>query len=217
MRDSQHPRKLVPVEPVVILTLIGMILTGALLYYRSVNFQRFLEPSLAVLEPRTIFASRLSKITSEEIAGEPAGMVVVKRTSIMLHKSLFTQVSDQGLPSVIPKLSRALLKLLSDDWMAANIEMIIVKTSFPLEAAKSDDFTIQNQMREQSDMVLKAVLGTEPALAARFADRFASTAVYSRVQGSSDWITLAIIPSERLHIEVLERLGKYAHKPSPTN
>lgn len=217
MKDKDTQRKLIPAEPVIILTLIGLMLTGALLYYRSVNLQRFLEPALAVLEPRTRLASRLGKLASEELGIEYAQKIVIRSSSIMVHKSLFTSDAHHNVPVVIGRLSRMMFRLFEDPWMASNIEMIMVKTSVPINISPEDKADALAKMRKQSEAVLKAILGTDPALATGYSDKFAATTVFSRNNDKADWLTMDIIPSERLHIEVLERLGKYAHKPLPTN
>lgn len=217
MKDMDTQRKLIPAEPVIILTLIGLMLTGAVLYYRSANLQRFLEPALAVLEPRTRLASRLGDLASEELGIEYAQKLVVRSSSIMVHKSLFTSDAHHNVPVVIRRLSKMMLRLFEDPWMAANVEMIMVKTSVPINIPTEDRANALAKMRKQSEAVLNAILGTDPLLAAGYSDKFAATTVYSRNNEKADWVTMDIIPSERLHVEVLERLGKYAHKPVPTN
>jgi len=217
MNNQERTLKLLPIEPIIVLTLIGIMLTGAVLYYRAVNLQRFLEPSLAVLEPRTRLASRLGYLASEEFGVDYASKVVVSSSSIMVHKSLFSPDKHHGVPPVINRLTRVMHRLFEDPWMAANVELIMVKTSVPLNLQPDDRRKALAQMREQSETVLNAILGTDPFLAAGYSDKFAAAAVYSRNNDSAEWVFMDIIPSERLHIEVLERLGKYAHKPVPTN
>ena len=59
-------RRLVPIELVVGTTLIGMILVGAVMYSNSVRFQRFIEPMLAVLQPRSEFSGRFGSMIMSE-------------------------------------------------------------------------------------------------------------------------------------------------------
>jgi len=217
MNDKEKTLKLISVEPIIMLTLIGLMLTGALLYYRAVNLQRFLEPALAVLEPRTRLASRLGHLASEEFGVDYASKVVVRSSRIMVHKSLFSSNEYHIMPLVISPLTRVMHRMFEDPWMAANVELIMVKTSVPLSISPEDRKEALARMRQQSETVLNAILGTDPYLASGYSDKFAATAVFSRSNDSADWVIMDIIPSERLHIEVLERLGKYAHKPSPTN
>lgn len=198
------------------LILIGLLLTGVLLYYRAVNFQRFLEPSLAVLAPSTTFTSRFKQIASEELSSAPKGMVRFTGSGILVHKALFSMGETHGVPPVIPSLARILNRLFSDPWMAANIQLVMVKTEVDLESALNDP-SLRTKMREQAEAVLNAILAVDPKLIRGHSESFAATAVYKNNVTSSDWITLELVPSERLHIEMLERLGKYAHQPPPTN
>src|SRR5512143_2212095 len=51
-----------PPGPVISLLLIGLVLLSSLLYYRSVKIQRFLEPALALSQPRNEFAKHIRQI-----------------------------------------------------------------------------------------------------------------------------------------------------------
>jgi hypothetical protein len=217
MSGKGNARDLIPPEPVVILVLIGLMLTGALLYYRAVNLQRFLEPALAVLEPRTMLASRLNKLAGEELGHGYGSKILVRSSGLLVHKSLFAPTEYHKVPIIITRLGRLMHRLFEDPWLDANVEIIMVKTSVPINLPPETRTKAHEQMRQQSEAVVSAILGTNKDLAEGHADRFAATSVFSRQVENADWVTLDIIPSERLHIEVLERLGKYAHKPAPGN
>jgi hypothetical protein len=45
--------------PILSLTLIGILLLSAVIYYRANNVQRFLEPALALSEPRLKFSQNI--------------------------------------------------------------------------------------------------------------------------------------------------------------
>lgn len=217
MKNKEHIRNLIPAEPVVILSLIGLMLIGSILYYRASNLQRFLEPALAVLEPRTILSSRLNKLASEELGPEYSKSVVVRSSGLMLHKSLFSKPQYHDIPVFIKKLSDLMRKLFDDPWMASNVEMIMIRSSVPLDMPSELREETRQQMMHRSEALLNAMLDTNAELAGRYSDKFAATVVLNRKAEEADWIALDIIPSERLHIEVLERLSKYAHRPLPTN
>lgn len=210
-------KSIIHTEPVIVLTLVGLILTGAILYYRAINFQRFIEPALAVLEPRTNFSSRLEAIANKEFTTYRHETVKVLSTRIMLHKSLFKGTGRNMVPPVVNSLARVMRQIFEDPWMSANIEMIMIKTSVPLDLPREARKSAYKTMRQQAETVMKAALGTEPILSTSYADRFAATTVFSRNPATSDWMIIDLVPSERLHIEMLERLGKYAHRPMPTN
>jgi hypothetical protein len=74
------------------------------------------------------------------------------------------------------------------------------------------------RVRERMDVQLAAsfvhenLLQMEPELARTYASYFSSGAQPVRMQeGDANRIDFIIIPSEFLHIEVLERLEKYTH------
>ena len=48
MRIGRFIRTIAPAGPLLSLALIGVMLLSAVLYYRAVRIQRFLEPSVAV-------------------------------------------------------------------------------------------------------------------------------------------------------------------------
>ena len=217
MNTTDKSMRLVPAEPVIILTLIGLMLTGAVLYNRAANLQRFLEPALAVLEPRATLAARMSDLASQELGSELPDKLIVRSSRIMVHKSLFSAGDPHVMPPFMPKLARFLRRLFEDPWMASNIESVIIKTSLPMNLPPDRSRHMKASLHEQTEALLQALLGIEPSLASNYSDRLAATTVYSRKMENADWITLELIPSERLHIEMLERLGKYAHKPVPTN
>jgi hypothetical protein len=60
--------------------------------------------------------------------------------------------------------------------------------------------------------VQETLLRTEPELARSFAPYFLSAAQALNLQeGSADRVDFIIVPSEYLHIEVLEKLEKYTN------
>ena len=217
MNKQENRGRLIPDEPVVILILIGMILIGALLYYRAVNLQRFLEPALAVLEPRTQLSMRLKNLAKEELGPEYGQNVIVQSSGLMLHKSLFSTPQYHGIPVFINRLGNMIQRLFEDPWMSSNVEIVMIKTSVPMGLPQEIRNSAQEKMQQRSEALLNAILGSNSVLSAGYSDKFAATAVLSRKAEAADWIALDIIPSERLHIEILEKLGKYAHKPAPTN
>ena len=105
MDKTRKSTRLVPDEPVIILTLIGLMLTGAILYNRAANLQRFLEPSLAVLAPRTTLAARISDLARQELGSELPDKLIVRSSRIMAHKSLFSSQDPHVIPPFMPKLA----------------------------------------------------------------------------------------------------------------
>jgi hypothetical protein len=67
------------------------------------------------------------------------------------------------------------------------------------------------KMHERAGLILSSLFALEPELEETYGAYFAATAlsVGAGVK-ETDWIEFRIVPTERLHIEVLLRLGKYA-------
>ena len=51
----------VPPGPLLSLLLIGLVLLSGLLYYRAVRIQRFMEPALALSQPRNDFSEAIEQ------------------------------------------------------------------------------------------------------------------------------------------------------------
>ncbi len=80
--------KYVPsVGPVLSLLLIGLVLLSALLYYRAVKIQRFLEPALAISQPRNEFSKSIKLIFQQEFGAESIKGLRVKASSILIERS----------------------------------------------------------------------------------------------------------------------------------
>src|SRR5512136_2863727 len=77
-----------PPGPVLTLLLIGLVLLSGLLHYRSVRIQRFLEPALALSQPRNEFSEAIAGIMEKEFAIAPFKGLEVRTSSIIVDKSL---------------------------------------------------------------------------------------------------------------------------------
>ena len=86
-------RRLVPIEFVVALTLIGLILVGAVLYSNSIRFQRFIEPMIAVLQPRGEFSERFKQLILGEFETLNKDEVVLRGNILRVRRSFLT---DEG-------------------------------------------------------------------------------------------------------------------------
>jgi len=66
MKKVSINKFILPPGPILILTLIGLLLLSALLYYRAVKIQRFLEPVLAITQPRIAFSKNIYNLLLRE-------------------------------------------------------------------------------------------------------------------------------------------------------
>lgn len=204
-----------PAGPILSLALIGLLLLSALLYYRAVKIQRFLEPVLAISQPRNEFAESVNLLFRKEFGAESITGIKVRTSSIVMRKSLL--FSEDGAlkapaPIVLKKLARVFLSLLEDDHTRPNISVVLINARFPSDQAWRSNAAERRQAQRMVGLVQDALFQAEPMLGIRYATYFTSSAqpAYQN-DGNIELIELRIVPSERLHIEVLQKLMKYAY------
>jgi hypothetical protein len=200
--------------PVISLLLIGLVLLSSLLYYRSIKIQRFLEPALALSQPRNEFTKHIRQIIQKEFGAETVKGLTVKTSSIVMDVSLL--FSPQGMlkPSAeadLHKLARVLLALMKDEHLRSEISLILVIGHVPSSGVREAAAIERMQVAGMVGFIQDALFKLEPELGKGYAPYFAS-AVRSMDprQGNSAVVEFRIIPSEYLHIEVLEKLEKYS-------
>ena len=200
--------------PIVSLTLIGLLLLSALLYYRAVKIQRFLEPALAISQPRIKFNQDINKLLIKEF-GAAVGGIKFMRGSIFVDQSLLfarAHGHDGSQPVMFKRLGNVLLSALSDPNIRSHISLILVSTSIPLTTDPQINKSLRFQAQERIGLILNALYKAEPDLERKFGTLFAVTATHKAIPiKDADMVEFQMIPTERLHIEVLERLEKYAY------
>jgi hypothetical protein len=201
-----------PSGPVISLLLIGLVLLSSLLYYRSVKIQRFLEPALALSQPRNEFAKHIRQIIQKEFGAETVKGLNVKTSSLIMDTSLLFSPKGMLKPSAeadLHKLARVFLALMKDERLRSEISLILVIGHVP----SSGEATAMERMHVASmvGFIQDSLFKLEPALGRGYAPYFAS-AVRSMDprQGNTAVVEFRIVPSEYLHIEVLEKLEKYS-------
>src|SRR6266542_73897 len=88
MNAKDPMRYLPPVGPVFSLILIGIVLLSGLLYYRAVKIQRYLEPVLALSQPRNEFSKNINRMFEKEFGAAPIKGLTVNASSLTMDKSL---------------------------------------------------------------------------------------------------------------------------------
>jgi len=103
-RSSHHDgtseivvRRLPSSGPVISLLLIGLVLLNALLYYRSVKIQRFLEPALALSQPERVHQADQRAVPAGVRRPAISGLKV-RRSSIQMQRSLIIQLNGKLQP-----------------------------------------------------------------------------------------------------------------------
>jgi len=215
MKGAGIKKFILPPGPILILTLIGLLLLSALLYYRAVKIQRFLEPALAITQPRITFSKNINNLLLREFGKEESKGIKFKTGSILVEPSLLLagvhKINGEDTV-VLKKLSHVFLAALSDPDIRKNISLIIVSTRLPLSPEIGPNKELRNQAQNRAELILNSMYKVAPGLESKYGRYFAATALpVDPAVKDTDWIEFRIIPTERLHIEVLQRLEKYAH------
>lgn len=204
---------ILPPGPILSLMLAGLLLLSALLYYRAVKIQRFLEPALAVSEPRMRFSQSLNDLILQEFETVDIAGVRFRTQSILIDQSQL-YVSAHHMkdtePLILKKMGRVFLAALGNPNVREHISTILVEARYPLDPDPEMNKRLRTVTMERAGLVLNSLYAAEPALERQFWMYFAATAVPLDPKARDvDWIEFRIVPTERLHIEVLQRLEKY--------
>jgi len=203
-----------PAGPVLILTLISLVLLSGLLYYRAIKIQRFMEPALAIAQPRNEFTRAITLVVQKEFRNGPADSVGVRMGSIMLSKARLFTSSGSLKPSaqvIIKKLARTFLLLMSDERVGPNISIILVSAPYQTDGADNLNSGERAIVQRMAGSIQDALFLAEPELGKRYGGYFAAASRPVPLGGGGDeLIEIRIIPSELLHIEMLQKLVKYA-------
>jgi hypothetical protein len=214
MRENPVRKFVPPLGPLLSLTLIGILVLSALLYYRSVKIQRFLEPALAISQPRMKFTQTINSLITKEFGTGQREGLRFRTGSILIEPALLLNnihPSKGAEPLILKKLAGVFLTALNDPETRDNISLILVSARLPISPDKEANKEMRAKMRDRAGLILSSLFALEPQLEKTYGAYFAATAlsVGAGVK-DKDWIEFRIVPTERLHIEVLLRLGKYA-------
>jgi hypothetical protein len=207
--------KYVPsVGPVLSLLLIGLVLLSALLYYRAVKIQRFLEPALAISQPRNEFSKNIKLIFQQEFGADSIKGIRIKASSVLIEKS-FLFAGDGALKASaqadLNKLARIFLLLMEDDQTRSDISLVLIIGRFPSSGTWVTYAAERMKVQRMVGFLQDALFFAEPQLGIRHGTFFVAAAQPTNPNdGSRELIEFRIIPSELLHIKVLEKLQKYA-------
>jgi hypothetical protein len=216
MKLSAVKKWIPPLGPLFSLTLIGLILLSAIVYYRAVKIQRFLEPALAISEPRMKFTRNIRDLLAREFGpGQMKGIRFRFGTILVDESLIFERVHPMGVApghAVLGKLSRVFTAALDNPETRENISLILISVRFPL----SKDMILNRQARfevqDRAVLILNSLYTIEPRIERDYAKYFAATSFPSSTpEKGGQVIEFRIIPTERLHIEVLQRLERYAY------
>ena len=216
MKSDAIKKLIPPLGPLFSLTLVGLLLLSAILYYRAVKIQRFLEPALAISEPRMKFNQNIRGLLAREFSPGQIKGIKFRAGTILVDESLiFERAHSKGgstEPVVLKKLSRFFLSALDNPEIRENISLILIIVRFPL----GKDMILNRQARfavqDSTVLLLNSLFTAEPRLEKDYTIFFTATAIPAIEppgEGGSA-VEFRIIPTERLHIDILDRLHKYA-------
>ena len=208
-------RYIPPAGPILSLTLIGLVLLSALLYYRAIKIQRFLEPALAISQPRNEFAKNIRLRFQKEFGEKAVPGLKVRTSSILMEKSVLFAPDGSLKKSAeadLQKLARIFLSLMKDDHTRADISLVLIISRYPSGGEWLANAGERMKAQRIIGFIQDALFHEEPELARRYSTYFVASAQPTNPhERMSELIELRIIPSELLHIEVLEKLEKYAY------
>jgi hypothetical protein len=214
--NGRSPWKYVsPAGPILSLLLVGLVLLSALLYYRAVKIQRFLEPALALSQPRNEFAKHIKAIFQKEFGAGSIKGLTLKSSSILIEKSFL--FSDDGTVKAsaltdFQKLASIFLSLMKDEHARSEISLVLIIGRFPSYGAKGSNIVERTKVQRMVGFIQDALLQSEPELGIRYSTYFTSVAQPTTPHEENlDVVEVRIMPSEYLHIEVLDKLEKYSH------
>jgi len=213
--NGKFPWKyLPPAGPVLSLTLIGLVLLSAVLYYRAVKIQRYLEPALAMSQPRNEFAKNIKKTFEREFGAESIKGLRVEKSSLVLEPSLLFNRDGTLKPSAgadVKRLARFYLSLMDDGHTRSEISLVLIIARFPSFGSRGSDVAERIKAQRMVALIQDALFQAEPELGRNYSTYFAATAQPTTPhERTGREMELRIIPSELLHIEVLQKLVKYA-------
>jgi hypothetical protein len=202
---------ILPPGPILAMTLVGLMFLSALIYYKAVRAQRYLEPSLSIAQPRIDFMQKINRLLENEFGTKKIASIALARNSIFVEGSLiFSDPVDRKAVDTmfLKKLSRVFLSMLQDQDMRSQFDLVLVSTKF--KVSSRIDVTVNKRTERQyiADIILNSLYKTEPALL-KYYGTFSTTAIPVQPNQKDNWVEFRIIPSEHLHIELMKSLDKY--------
>jgi hypothetical protein len=203
-----------PAGPVLSLILIGCVLLSALLYYRAIKIQRFLEPALALSQPRNEFAKSINQIFVNEFGAKPLPGLKIKSSAVLMEKSRLFFQNGALKPTAaedLDKLAHIFLTLMNDGARRADISLVLIMIRFPSYGPRNQVMMERMHAQQMLGLLQDGLFQAEPELAVRYSTYFICAAQPTNPhEGNSETVEFRIVPSEYLHIKVLEKLEKYS-------
>ncbi|MDO9288684.1 MAG: hypothetical protein Q7T83_07825 [Thermodesulfovibrionales bacterium] len=216
MKSDFIKKFILPPGPILGLILAGMLLLSAVLYYRAVKIQRFLEPALAISQPRNEFARSINSLLLKEFGTEEVRGIRFKTGSIFVEESLLFDNGNsmkESAYTILKKLGHVFMSALNDSNTRAHIDLILVSATFPVNPDTKRNSKMRIDMQHKAELILYSMYKSEPELEKNYGTYLAATALpVSASAQETSWVEFRIIPTELVHIEMLLKLGKYTQR-----
>ncbi len=203
-----------PVGPILSLLLIGLVLLSAVIYYRAIKIQRFLEPALALSQPRNEFANNINALFQKEFGKEGARGIKISSSSIFMDISVL--FSPNGAPKAsaeesLRKIARIFQSLMADEHARSEISFVMIIGRYPSNGVTTATAMERLKVQHLTGLIEDTLFHVEPGLARQYAPYFAASALQAISAEQVPVVEFRIVPSDFLHIEVLDKLEKYSH------
>jgi hypothetical protein len=189
-----------------------LLLVSAFVYYKAVKLQRYLEPTLAIAQPRIDFARNLGLLIEKEFVSKKMKGVVYTGSSIFVDEALlFKGLPEKKIPDMrfFQRLSRIFLSILKDPQLRTHFDLILVSTRLTISPHLDMNKRQRNETQRKAEFILYSLFTMEPGLEREYGTYFAAAVVPVEPLKGDNWVEFRIIPSEHLHIEMMKSVGKY--------
>ena len=171
-------RLLLPSGPLLSLALIGLMLLSGLLYYRAIRVQRFLEPALALTQPRIEFDKRVVELLDAELNPDDYGDVRYSLNSILVREQALT--TDTKAPRVMKALGKVFIGILGDSELRGQISVVLVSTKAELTGDMGYNKITRSKRQDNAEEILSALYAAAPLL-----EQFVELCLHGRLSHGS--------------------------------
>lgn len=211
MQIGKLKQIVLPPGPILSLTLIGLLLLSALLYYRAIKIQRFIEPAIAISEPRIVLNHTIKRLLEREFGSQRIKGVNYYAEKIIVHSSLLYSDMHGSEMRLNERLGRVFLSILKDPMMSSYVDAITVITRTPMGPNPFENRKRREEKLLASNMFLNSVLNAVPELERDYSIYFESTTVSTYApKEETEWVEFKVIHSDKVHMDALQKLEKYA-------
>jgi hypothetical protein len=212
MESHRVKKTFLPPGQLLGLILIGLMLLSGLVYYKAVKAQRYLEPTLAIAQPRITFANNISSMIEDKFGIKKVKGLSFATDAIFLDDALlFTDPVQKRKPdlAVLKKLGQVFLTMLEHPETRFQFNLILVGARMPIGPHAGMNVRQRREMQRVSELILYSLFKVEPELERKFGIYFAATVIPVLPHKKTNWVEFRILPSEHLHVEMIKSLEKY--------